>query len=249
MRTLPKILLAVVLLVALSSARAEPLTVAVASNFTTPLREIADRYASTTGQSVRIVSGATGALYAQVVNGAPFDLYLAADSERPALLVESGIAPPEALRTYAVGRLVLWHRHAGGPFDGALALRDLDPNDRVAIANPRTAPYGAAAASVLRQLGLDAVLERRLATAQNVAQAYQYAASGNARYAFVGSALVMRDGKFTRGGGWIVPESMHAPILQDAVLLRNDNDARTFFDFLTGEEAAKIIARYGYRVD
>lgn len=237
------------MLCVLSPAHGEPPTVAVASNFAVPLREIAERYASATGNDVRIVSGATGALYAQVLNGAPFDLLLAADAERPARLIEAGIAPPEARRTYAVGRLVLWNRDARGPFDGAAALRRLEPGDRVAIANPRTAPYGAAAVSVLRHLGLESDLAPRLATAQNVAQAYQYAATGNVRYALVASALVMRDGEFTRGGGWLVPESMHAPIRQDAVLLSGAPRARAFFDFLTGPEAATIIARYGYRVD
>lgn len=230
------------------AAQAGSIQVAVASNFLVPLNEIAAAFTSEHAVEVRVSSGATGKHYAQIVNGAPFDVFLAADQARPQRLVDEGLAVDESLFTYAQGRLVLW-AGAGQPLseDG---LAGLDPAAvrRFGIANPRTAPYGAAAQQALKRLGLEQALADRLVYAENVTQVLQFLATGNVTHVLVAASHTSMKGK--PDGDWVlVPADLHDPIRQDAVLLERAADnvaAVEFLAFLKEEQAKEILARYGY---
>ena len=239
------------LLVSISSARADEARVAVATNFLAPARALAEEFRRATGDEVALASGSTGKLAAQILRGAPYDAFLAADRERPAMLVEEGAADADSRFTYARGRLALWSRdpeRIGG--EGAEALRAAGVR-RVAIANPALAPYGRAAEEVIAALGLTQALAGKLVLGENVAQAQAMVATGNAELGFV--ALSGLDGPDGGGGSrWIVPEEMHAPIRQDAVLLSRaapDGAAARFLEFLKGDEARALIAGYGYALE
>lgn len=220
-------------------ARAAGVLVAVASNFAEPAGEIAAGFEAATGHRVILSAGATGALYARIVNGAPYDVLLAADAERPARLEAEGRAVPGSRFTYAVGRLVLWSPDPERIADGPAAIAAM--TGRLAIAHPDLAPYGAAAAEMLAALGLDPPLVR----GENVGQAYALVATGNAELGLVAAAQ-LRHGE---GSRWLVPADLHAPIRQDAVLLRDGPAARAFLDWLRGPEAAAVIAAWGYEAD
>lgn len=226
-------------------------TVAVASNFTPAARELADAYTRDTGVSIRLSSGSTGKLYAQIVNGAPFDVFLAADSERPRLLEESGHAVRGSRATYALGGLVLWSR------DERLRGRDcrkvLYDGDyaRLAIANPDTAPYGMAAREVLNAMGIWATASERAVFGENIAQTLQFTATGNATLGFIARSqvghTVLPDATCT----WHVPGSLHHALQQQLVLLSRsagNEAARRFVNFLGTAEADAIIKRHGYGV-
>ena len=210
-------------------ARAETVTVAVASNFLAPFEELAELWEERTGHDVAISSGATGLLYAQIVRGAPFDIFLAADADRPARLESEGIGLGR--RAYALGRLALWG--LGGASEASLA----SPIRRLAIANPETAPYGAAATEVIARTGVEA---GTLLTGENAAQAFLFARTGNADLAFVPLAFVMGDVR-----AWPVPEDWHAPIRQELVVLAGGAAAH-LADWLTSDEARAVIAARGY---
>ena len=230
-------------------ALAGQVTVAVASNFTLPMRDIVAAFEQETGHEVTLVSGSTGALYAQVVNGAPFDLLLAADVARPQALVDAGLAVAADRRAYAMGRLALWTREPGLSLSEASVTALQGQSQRLAIANPKLAPYGRAAAEVLDRLGVRQALGPQLVVGQNVNQSYQFVRTGNARFGFVAASLVYRDGALQQGSGWLVPEAWHAPVRQDAVLLAPANDAaRALFDFLGSASAAAVLMRFGYGV-
>ena len=238
------------LLILLSSvaAQANSIQVAVASNFLVPLKEIAAAFQSEHQIEVRISPGATGRHYAQIVNGAPFDVFLAADQARPQRLVDEGLAVADSLQTYAQGRLVLWVRPGQTLPEDGLAGLDSAAVRRFGIANPRTAPYGAAAQQALAMAGLDEVLADRLVYAENVTQVLQFLATGNITHALVAASHTAIAGQ--PEGEWIlVPEDWHDPIRQDAVLLQRAADNPAAFKFLTflkGDTAARILARYGY---
>lgn len=240
--------LSLVLLLSFGAAQANSIQIAVASNFLVPLKEIVAAFRVEHAVEVRISPGATGKHYAQIVNGAPFDVFLAADQARPQRLVDEGLAVAESLFTYAQGRLVLW-AGAGQPLseDG---LADLDPAAvrRFGIANPRTAPYGAAAQQALKRSGLEQALADRLVYAENVTQVLQFLATGNVTHVLVAASHTSIKGK--PDGDWVmVPAALHDPIRQDAVLLKRaaDNPAAVaFLTYLKGETAAGILRRYGY---
>lgn len=222
------------------SAAAERIMVAAAANFADPLAEIAASFEAETGHDVVIVIGSSGKLYAQIINGAPFDLFLSADAARPARLEAEGRILPGTRIPYAFGRLALWSA------DPALVTgpEALDEG-RIAIANPKLAPYGAAAIEVLAALEIAEDVETRIVQGENVGQAFAMVASGNARTGFV--ALAQLRGPRAPGGAfWVVPAEMHAPIRQDAVLLRDTPAARAFHAFLQGPEAEAILERFGY---
>ncbi len=220
--------------------------VAAAANFAPALQEIVDAFETSTGHRVVVSTGSTGKLAAQIAHGAPYDVFLAADAARPRQLETSGHAVSGSRFTYAVGRLALW---APGErvVDGPEPLR-AEPPPRVAIANPTTAPYGTAARQVLERLGLWQRLAPDLVRGESVAQTYHFVASGNARLGLVAlSQLVAAPAP--RGDWWIVPQTLHDPIEQQAVLLKRaaDNDAaRSFLDFLCGAVARSIVERLGY---
>lgn len=229
---------------------ASPLHIAVAANFTAPVKAIITDFEKDTGKTVLPSFGATGMLYAQIRNGAPFGLFLAADSRRPRLLAEQGIAVPDSRRTYAIGRLVLWSPDPSLIKDGAAALHD-GKFSRLAIAEPKAAPYGAAAKQVLAHLGLWKSLSPRIVRGQSITQTYQYVASGNAQLGFVALSQIAMLPPERKGSRWLVPQSFYTPIQQQIVLLKkaaNDAEAKAFYDYLKSPKAEKIIREYGYEI-
>jgi molybdate transport system substrate-binding protein len=234
----------------LGTAHAGEVQVAVAANFAGPMEKLAAQFQKDTGHKAILASGATGKFYAQIRNGAPFEVLLSADDETPARLEAEGHAVAKSRFTYAGGRLVLWSARANY-VDAAGAVLKTGNFKHLAIANPKTAPYGAAATAVIDKLGLTAHLQPRLVQGENIAQAFQFASTGNAELGFVAQAQVWRDGKFTAGSGWIVPATMHAPIRQDAALLTRgarNPAAQALLDYLRTDKAKALIRAYGYEV-
>ena len=234
----------------LGTAHAGEVQVAVAANFAGPMEKLASQFQKDTGHKAVVASGATGKFYAQIRNGAPFEVLLSADDETPARLEAEGHAVAKSRFTYAIGRLVLWSAKANY-VDATGAVLKTGDFTHLAIANPKTAPYGAAATAVIDKLGLTARLQPRLVQGENIAQAFQFASTGNAELGFVAQAQVWRDGKFTAGSGWIVPASMHAPIRQDAALLTRgakNPAAQALLDYLRSDKAKALIRAYGYEV-
>lgn len=248
---LKRLLLLSLLLLSTMSSAGQSLQIAVASSFRPTLEKILQRYDANTGNTSIVVSGATGVLYAQIINGAPFDLLLAADSWRPARLVEEGYGQPRDLRTYALGKLILT-----GPPD-TLDLVETDDvipllrQHTIAIANPDTAPYGVAARETLQQLGLWEATQGQRVSGQNAAQTFQFYSTGNAAFAFVGLAQWHNWPNRGRGSYWLVPQSLYQAIKHDALVLTSSPQttaARHFLDFLTGELGSELMRRDGYGV-
>lgn len=244
-----RLLLLALLILHAATAQAAAATIAVATNFLRPAEALALLFEQQTGREVTLVSGSTGKLTAQIIAGAPFDALLAADQERPERLEKDGLARPGSRFTYALGRLALWSadpdRIAG---DGAAELARGDFR-RLALANPALAPYGAAARETLEGLGLADALADRIVLGENIGQAHAMVATGNAELGFVALSGVAGPGAEPKGSMWIVPEELHAPIRQDAVLLARapqDGDAAAFLDFLKSPEARAVIAAWGY---
>jgi molybdate transport system substrate-binding protein len=229
-------------------ARADQVQVAVAANFTAPAKLIAEAFEQESGHQVLLAFGSTGKLFAQIKNGAPFEVLLAADDKTPAKLAEAGLAFPDSRFTYALGKLVLWSA-SPGVVDDQGAVLGQGGFQHLSIANPKLAPYGAAAVAVLAALKLTGVLEPKLVLAENIAQAFQFVATGNAQMGFVALSQVMQDGKIAKGSAWIVPEALYPPIRQDAVLLNKGKDnsaAVAWLDYLKGNRARAIIQAFGY---
>jgi molybdate transport system substrate-binding protein len=223
----------------------DTLTLAVASNFSRTAAELAEHFTDTTGIEVRISNGSTGRLYAQIINGAPYDVFLSADAERPALLVESGHAVARSRFTYATGELVLWSREAK---DCLATLKDASAG-RVAMANPVTAPYGRAALEFLQHDGYWTSVESRAVYGENVMQTLQFAATGNAALAIVARPMLTDMRLPAAACTWPVPASAYAGIEQQAVLLVAGNSAAVrFVEFLRSADAREIIMRHGYGV-
>jgi molybdate transport system substrate-binding protein len=233
---------------ACSLSHAGEVSVAVAANFTAPMRKIAAAFERDTGHRAVLAFGSTGRFHAQVRNGAPFQVLLAADDETPRKLQAEGLAVPGTRFTYAIGRLVLW---SAGPdvVDAKGAVLRQGGDGKLAIADPRLAPYGAAAMEVLQRLGLSAQLAPRLVQGESIGQAHQFVATGNAPMGFVALSQVMADGRIDKGSAWIVPADLHAPIRQDAVLLgpgRHNAAATALLAYLRGDTARAIIRAHGY---
>lgn len=225
-----------------------PLRVAVAANFTGPAHEIAKAFERSGEHRVTISTGSTGKLTAQIENGAPYGVFLAADQLRPARLEASGKAVNGTRFTYAVGKLALYGKGLAHPKDGRVDLR-AKRFRHLAIANPETAPYGAAAEQVLRKLGLWDELSPRIVRGENIAQAQQHVESGAAELGFVALSAVTSGAKHPY---WVVPAELHDAIRQDAVLLTpaaDDSRARAFLEFLRGAEAKRIIVAAGYATE
>lgn len=223
-------------------------SVAVASNFAAPMKLIAQAFERDTGHQARLSFGATGQFYAQISHGAPFAVLLAADDQVPAKLQAQGKAVPGTLFTYAVGRLVLWSRTPGVVDEHGEVLRH-GKFDRIAIANPKLAPYGVAALEVLKALELAGKLAPKLVEGSNIGQTFQFVASGNATLGFVALSQVYGDGRIKTGSGWIVPVNLYRPIKQDAILLNPGKDiaaAAALLSYLRGDTARSIIQSFGY---
>lgn len=228
--------------------RAEALHIAVAANFTAPFRLIADAFEQDTGHQVLGSFGSTGQLYAQIRNGAPFALLLSADSATAQRLDEEGETLPGSRFTYAIGALVLWSPRADYVDDQGRIL-ETERFRRLAVGNPKTAPYGRAAAEVIGQLGLSERLRSRRVEGQSISQTLQFVSTGNAELGFVALSQVYRDGALTGGSAWRVPQHLYTPLRQDAVILKRagvDPLARSFAEYLRGERAAAIIESFGY---
>jgi len=233
---------AVLLGVIQPAVHADDIIVAVASNFTATLQQIAQQFEAGTDHEVTIVSGATGRHYAQIINGAPYDLFFAADAETPARLAQEGRTQGEPM-TYAQGRVALWSRNATLVDDEGAVLRTGGFRS-LAIANPRLAPYGQAAVEVLENMGLYQDLESRLVMGENIAQTFQFVDTENAQLGFVAYSQVLTSGQ--QGSWWLVPSTGHSPLTQDVVLLTDNPVARDFLQFITQEEATTFILESGY---
>lgn len=224
-------------------ARADEIKVAVAANFTEPAKQIAALFKTKTGHDAVLSFGASGQFYTQITQDAPFVILLSADDERPKKLVADGLAVADSRFTYAVGKLVLWSK-TEGYVKGEETLK-ADAFNKVSIANPAAAPYGAAAIETLKALKLYDTLQAKIVQGNSIAQAFQFVDTGNAELGFVAFSQVINAG----GSRWLVPQALYTPILQDAVLLKKGADsaaAKAFLDFLKGPEAHAVIEKFGY---
>ena len=235
------LVVAAALFLAPSASEAGEIRVAVAANFTGAVEVLSRQFEEISGHKVVLAFSSTGKHYAQIKNGAPFEVFLAADVSRPRLLEEEGVAVPGSRFTYAIGRLVLWSPIDGyvDPEGGVLASGSYS---YMAIANPKLAPYGQAAQEVLQARGLWSNLGGRLVRGETITQAFQYIKTGNADLGFVALAQVLDlDGSF-----WEVPQSLYRPIEQQAVLLKDTEAARAFLRFLKSGDARSVIESFGY---
>jgi molybdate transport system substrate-binding protein len=244
MKWIPSLLLS---LLAIPAAAAE-VRVAVAANFAAPMEQIAAEFTRDTGHRVVISSGATGKFYAQIRNGAPFEVLLSADDTTPAKLEQEGPGVAGSRFTYAIGRLVLWSPKPGYVDPQGEVLKKGDFR-HLAVANPKLAPYGRAAQEVLEKKDLWQPLQPRLVLGENIAQTYQFVASGNAELGFVALSQIKTEGGERPGSFWIVPQTLHTQIRQDAVLLaKGKAPAEQLMKYLKSDKAAAIIRRYGYEL-
>lgn len=230
------------------SASAEEVQLAVAANFTAPMQKIAAEFEKDSGHKARLMFGATGKFYAQISNGAPFEVFLSADDETPARLEKDGLAVAGSRFTYATGRLALWSAREGYVDDKGEVLKKGDFR-HLSIASPKTAPYGAAAVQTLNKLGLLTALEPRFVQGENIAQTHSFIVSGNAELGFIALSQVFRDSRLASGSAWIVPANLHEPIRQDAVLLakgQSNPAAAALLKYLKGDKARSIIKSFGY---
>ena len=231
-------------------AQAAEVSVAVAANFTAPMKAIADEFAKDTGHVAKPAFGATGKFFAQIRNGAPFQMLLSADDETPAKLAQEGLADPASRFTYSVGTLVLWSAKPG-VVDAKGEVLKKGQFNKLALANPKLAPYGKAALEVLTGMGLQDSLAPKFVLGENIAQTWQFASTGNADLGFVALSQVMKDGKIGSGSGWIVPAKLHTPIRQDAVILsvgKNNPAAEALVKYLKSDKAKAISRGYGYDI-
>ena len=250
MRSHPMLASIVVALFAglLGVARADEVPVAVAANFAAVMPRLSAAFERDSGHRLVVSVGSTGRFAAQIRQGAPFEVLLSADAETPARLEREGLAIAGTRFTYATGRLALWSRDAGRVDAQGDVLRT-GRFERLAIAEPKLAPYGAAAMQVLAALGLETALRPRLVLGDSVGQAHQFVATGNAELGFVALAQVQTDGRVTQGSAWIVPAGLHAPLRQDAVMLRPGRGrpaAEAFLRWLRGDAARALIRGHGY---
>ncbi len=241
------------LLLAATAACASPLQaaevqVAVAANFAAPLAQIAEGFSAATGHRLKVVVGATGKFHQQIAAGAPFEVLIAADDETPARLVKEGLAVTGSNFTYAIGKLALWSAQPGY-VDGQGAVLAAGKFSHLAVANPKLAPYGRAALEVLKARGLAEPLAPRLVTAETIAQAYQFVATGNAELGFVALSQLLVPGKPAGGSYWLVPPALYGEIRQNAVLLKagaTNPAASALLAWLKTEPAKAVIQVYGY---
>jgi molybdate transport system substrate-binding protein len=228
--------------------QAAEVIVAVAANFAAPMQRIAAAFEQETGHKSVLSFGSSGNLYAQIRHGAPFEILLSADSQTPAKLESEGMGLAGTRFTYAIGTLVLWSKQPGLVDEKGEVLRR-GKFERLAIANPKLAPYGVAAMQTLAQLGALPSVQPKLVLGENISQAYQFVASENAALGLVALSQVMLEGKIAQGSAWIVPATLHAPIAQDAILLVKGRDnpvATALLQYLRSEKAKAIMRSYGY---
>ena len=231
-------------------AHADEVQVAVAANFTAPMQQIAAQFEKDSGHKAVLSFGATGKFYAQIVNGAPFELLLAADDETPARLEKEGQGVAGSRFTYAIGKLVLWSADPA-LVDAKGEILKKGGFRHLALANPKTAPYGAAAVETMGKLGVLSTLQPLFVQGENISQTQQFITTGNAELGFVALSQVFKDGRITGGSAWIVPASLYEPIRQDAVLLARGKDkpaAAALAAYLKGDKAKAVIRSFGYEL-
>ena len=236
------------LFVFLTQTFAADIFVAVASNFSAPMQKIGPLYEKESGNKVIMSLGSTGGFYAQIKNGAPYQILLSADVETPNKLALEGFAIKETQFTYATGRLALWSAKEND-VDAAGNILKSQPFEKLAMANPKLAPYGLAAIETLKTLNLLSGLEGKIVQGDSIAQAYQFVVTQNAQLGFVALSQVFLDGKISHGSAWIVPSHLHSPIHQDAILLKTAKDneaAKSLMNFMKSARAKSIIASFGY---
>lgn len=234
----------------IATAQADEVQVAVAANFTAPMQQIAAQFEKDTGHKAALSFGATGKFYAQIVNGAPFELLLAADDETPARLEKEGQGVGGSHFTYAIGKLVLWSA-TPDLVDAKGDILKTGNFRHLALANPKTAPYGTAAVEAMTRLGLLASLQPRFVQGENISQTQQFINTGNAELGFIALSQVYKDGKITSGSAWLVPTNFYEPIRQDAVLLAKGKDkaaAGALLAYLKSEKARAVIKSFGYEL-
>lgn len=238
---------ALLVLAGFSQARAGDVKIAVAANFTEPVKEIGQGFEKATGHKLIMSFGATGQFYAQITQGAPFEVLISADQATPAKAVAEGHAVAGTSFTYAVGKLVLYSKTAGA-VAGETTLKEAKFT-KLSIANPATAPYGAAAIETMQALGVYEALAPKIVQGNNISQAFQFVDTGNAEVGFVAlSQIAFVDG----GSRWVVPASLHKPIAQDVVLLKagaGNDAAKAFLQYLRSPDARRVIEKYGYGID
>ncbi|MHA3735280.1 molybdate ABC transporter substrate-binding protein [Pseudomonas sp. Eth.TT006] len=249
-RFAPTCLASLLAVFAVGAAQADEVQVAVAANFTAPIQAIAADFEKDTGHKLVAAYGATGQFYTQIKNGAPFEVFLAADDSTPEKLEKEGDTVKGSRFTYAIGTLALWSAK-DGYVDGKGEVLKKNEYKHLSIANPKAAPYGLAATQVLEKLKLTEATKAKLVEGQNITQAYQFVSTGNAELGFVALSQIYKDGKVSSGSAWIVPASLHDPIKQDAVILNKGKDsaaAKALVDYLKGPKAAAVIKSYGYQL-
>jgi molybdate transport system substrate-binding protein len=230
------------------TAQAGEVTVAVAANFAAPMQTIAKAFEQDTGHKAQLAFGSTGKFYAQIKQAAPFAVLLAADDETPARLEKEGLAVAGTRFTYATGRLALWSKQPNLVDDKGEVLRS-KRFEKLAIADPKLAPYGAAALEVMQGMGVQASLAAKLVQGESIGQTYQFITTENAQLGFVALSQIIFEGRLNTGSAWVVPQHMHTPLKQDAVLLNAGKDnaaAHALLKYLRSERAKAIMRQYGY---
>ena len=229
---------------------AETVSVAIAANFTAPMKAIVAEFEKETKHTAILAFGSSGKLYAQIKNGAPFQIFLSADAKKPAALEQEGMTVADTRFTYALGSLVLWSPKSDFVDDKGEVLHQNNFR-HLAIASPKLAPYGAAAQEVMEKLNLWTALQPTLVQGENIAQTYQFVSTGNAELGFVALSQVMKDNTISEGSAWIVPAELYSPIRQDGVLLATGKDnaaAKALMSYLKSDKAIAIIKSYGYQL-
>ncbi|HSV50502.1 MAG TPA: molybdate ABC transporter substrate-binding protein [Burkholderiaceae bacterium] len=247
---LPSLLCALLGLALSATLHAETVQVAVAANFTAPMKAIAAEFEKDTGHKAQLSFGATGKFYAQIKSGAPFDVFLSADDETPVRLGSEGEAVAASRFTYATGRLVLWSAKPDG-VDAKGEILKRNEFKALAIAAPKLAPYGAAAVETLKALGLLDAVAPKFVQGESIGQTFSFVATGNAELGFIALSQVYEDGKLKSGSGWVVPASLHSPLRQDAVQLaraKGNPAAAALLAYLKSDKAKAVIRAYGYEV-
>ena len=240
--------LALVAMTVAIPAVADDVNVAVAANFTAPMKQIAADFEKDTGHKAILSFGSTGKFYTQIREGAPFQVFFAADDETPARIEKEGGAVAGTRMTYAIGKLVLWSKQSSVVDDKGAVLKS-GKAERIAIADPKLAPYGAAAVETMTKMGVYEQLKGKIVQGESIGQAYQFAASGNAPMGFVALSQVYADGKLKEGSAWIVPAELYSPIRQDVLVLEKGKDnpaAKALVEYIKGDKARAVIKSFGY---